>query len=65
MNNYRDVELTIGTARVYSPPLAKIDGIMDKDPNLKRPEPEVEVLERKISQSAPDISADARQAGRP
>jgi len=44
MENYRDVELTIGTVRVYSPPLGKIDAIIAKDPNLKLPEPEVETL---------------------
>lgn len=41
MENYRDVELTIGAVRVYSPPLVKIDAIIEKDPTLKLPEPEI------------------------
>lgn len=41
MENYRDVELTIGKTRVYSPPLTKIDSFLDKDPETKLPEPEI------------------------
>ena len=42
MSNYRDVELTTGeSVRVHSPPIGKIDVLLDRDPELKLPEPEV------------------------
>jgi len=45
VENFKEVELTTGKTKVYSPPMTKIEALMDRDPELKMPEPEVEELE--------------------